>query len=181
MHALLVRGGRPLKGEITVQGAKNSVLPILAAAFLIPGVTCLHRVPDILDVAVTVKILEALGCRAVRRGSDLLVDASHPTSDTVPDFLASELRSSVIFLGAILARHGEVHLSYPGGYALQSAPSGKSLRRERFFPLQPFPARTMTIPAGARIFRSGSDRYFCFYNAAPQGRRSSFQANRLTC
>ncbi|MBR5743263.1 MAG: hypothetical protein IKX85_05620 [Clostridia bacterium] len=120
MQSLLVRGGSPLFGEITVQGAKNSILPILAAAFLIPGVTLLHRVPDIRDVAVTVEILETLGCRVRRKGHDLLVDATHPTSNTIPDRLASELRSSVVFLGAILARLGEVHLSYPGGYAAQN-------------------------------------------------------------
>ncbi len=136
MNSLLVRGGRPLRGEITVQGAKNSVLPILAAAFLLPGVSLLHRVPDIQDVTVTVKILEALGCRVKRRGGDLMVDASHPAANVIPDCLASELRSSVVFLGAILARLGEAHLCYPGGYAGQIAAAEKKPRsKDRGFVL----------------------------------------------
>ena len=131
MNSLLVRGGGPLRGEITVQGAKNSVLPILAAAFLLPGVSLLHRVPDIQDVTVTVKILEDsfVNGRAY-------VYASHPAANVIPDCLASELRSSVVFLGAILARLGEAHLCYPGGYAGQIAAAEKKPRsKDRGFVL----------------------------------------------
>ena len=117
---LKITGGRPLSGEITVQGAKNAVLPILAAAFLFPGVSILHNCPLISDVDVTLEILRTLGCHVTREGHDITVDASSPTSAEIPDHLMRKLRSSVIFLGAILARLGEVHLSYPGGYGTQN-------------------------------------------------------------
>lgn len=110
-----VVGGRRLSGEVTVQGAKNAVLPILAAAFLFPGVSVIRNCPLISDVEVTLEILRTLGCKTIWEGHDVAVDASFPTSAEIPDHLMRKLRSSVIFLGAILARLGEVHLSYPGG------------------------------------------------------------------
>lgn len=123
MHnTILVEGGRPLSGEITVQGAKNAVLPILAATFLIRGVSILHNCPDIHDVETTLAILTHLGARVARSGHTITVDATTPVSCEIPDHLMRKLRSSVVFLGAILSRTGQVHLSYPGGYALQTAP-----------------------------------------------------------
>lgn len=114
-NKLKIIGGRRLEGEVTVQGAKNSVLPILAAAFLFPGTSIIHNCPLISDVEVTLEILEMLGCVITRDGHDVAVDASSPASAEIPDRLMRKLRSSVVFLGAILARLGEAHLSYPGG------------------------------------------------------------------
>ncbi|MBR6762850.1 MAG: UDP-N-acetylglucosamine 1-carboxyvinyltransferase [Clostridia bacterium] len=114
-NSILVEGGHPLSGEITVQGSKNAVLPILAATFLIRGSSTLHNCPNIRDVDTTVAILEQLGAKVTRSGQTITVDATNPVSCEIPDRLMSELRSSVIFLGSILSRTGEVHLSYPGG------------------------------------------------------------------
>ena len=122
MSYLEICGGRPLSGRLRVQGAKNSVLPILAAALLAPGQSILHNCPDLSDVAATGKILRLLGCPVEREGHTLLVDASQPTGFQIPDRLMREMRSSVIFLGAMLSRMGRAELSYPGGCELGPRP-----------------------------------------------------------
>ena len=115
-------GGRPLRGELRVQGAKNSALPILAAALLAPGQSVIRNCPDLSDVTAALEILRLLGCRAVREGDAVLIDASQLTSCGIPDRLMREMRSSVIFLGALLARLGRAELSYPGGCELGPRP-----------------------------------------------------------
>ena len=122
MRYLEIQGGRPLSGQLRVQGAKNSVLPILAATLLAPGQSCLHNCPMLSDVTATEHILRLLGCPVRREGHTLLVDAAQPTKSVIPDFLMREMRSSVIFLGAMLARLGQAELSYPGGCELGPRP-----------------------------------------------------------
>lgn len=122
MSRLLARGGRSLKGEVTIQGAKNSVLPILAATILTGGAVALHRCPRLRDVEASIRILKALGCRAEWWGEVLEVDTSGLSGCAIPDGLMREMRSSVIFLGAILARCGQAELSYPGGCELGPRP-----------------------------------------------------------
>ena len=97
-------GGRPLRGELRVQGAKNSALPILAAALLAPGQSVIRNCPGLSDVTAALEILRLLGCRTVREGDAVLIDASQLTGCGIPDRLMREMRSSVIFLGALLAR-----------------------------------------------------------------------------
>ena len=122
MRALIVEGGRPLKGTVRVQGAKNSVLPILAACILAPGESVIHNCPALSDVDASVEILRHLGCRVEQEGDTLRVDARAPTGCCVPERLMREMRSSVIFLGAILGRMGEAVMSYPGGCELGPRP-----------------------------------------------------------
>ena len=101
MSAIIIRGGRPLSGSLTVQGAKNSVLPILAATLLSGEVCRIRHCPRLRDVETAMEILRHLGCRADWQGRDLLVDAADLTRWDVPDHLMSRMRSSVVFLGAI--------------------------------------------------------------------------------
>ena len=122
MSRLLIRGGNRLQGEVTIQGAKNSVLPILAATILTGGSVVLRRCPRLRDVEASIRILQALGCKAGWRGDVLEVDTAGMTGCDVPDALMREMRSSVIFLGAILARCGRAELSYPGGCELGPRP-----------------------------------------------------------
>jgi len=122
MGAWLVEGGRELRGEVRVQGAKNSVLPILAATILCPGVSVLHNCPDLSDVRASLEILRHLGCRVEREGDTVTVDAAAPTRFDVPHQLMREMRSSVIFFGAILGRMGRAQLSMPGGCELGPRP-----------------------------------------------------------
>ena len=117
-----IQGGRPLYGTLAVHGAKNSVLPILAACLLVPGQCVLHNCPDLSDVSATLDILRLLGCRADREGDTVIIDAAAVSRSVIPEHLMREMRSSVIFLGALLARLGEAELSYPGGCELGPRP-----------------------------------------------------------
>ena len=122
MSHITIRGGAPLRGEITVQGAKNSVLPILAAALLAGDACRIQGCPRLSDVDSACGILRYLGCRAQWDGGDLLVDSTGLTRCDIPQSLMRRMRSSVIFLGAILARCGWAELSYPGGCELGPRP-----------------------------------------------------------
>ena len=122
MKHIIIRGGRRLEGALPVQGAKNSVLPVLAATILHPGVTVLRGCPRLSDVEASIRILRHLGCRADWQGEELVVDTSSMSRWDIPDHLMREMRSSVIFLGAILARLGRAEMSYPGGCELGPRP-----------------------------------------------------------
>ena len=122
MSHIIIQGGGRLEGALAVQGAKNSVLPILAAAILHPGRTTLLGCPHLSDVEASIRILRHLGCKAEWKGEALEVDASSPSRWDIPDGLMREMRSSVVFLGAILARMGWAELSHPGGCELGPRP-----------------------------------------------------------
>jgi len=117
-----ITGRRHLSGSLTVHGAKNSVLPILAACILSPGECVIRNCPDLSDVAATLDILRGLGCKVWREGDAVTVDASGVDRGVIPEHLMREMRSSVIFLGAILARLGRAQLYYPGGCELGPRP-----------------------------------------------------------
>ncbi|MBQ7714119.1 MAG: UDP-N-acetylglucosamine 1-carboxyvinyltransferase [Oscillospiraceae bacterium] len=122
MQELFVEGGKRLCGELTIQGSKNGVLPVLAATILCAGECVVENCPHLSDVEASVAILRHLGCCTRRDGGALVVDTTHMDRGEVPDALMREMRSSVIFLGAILARQGEATLSYPGGCELGPRP-----------------------------------------------------------
>ncbi|MCL2703707.1 MAG: UDP-N-acetylglucosamine 1-carboxyvinyltransferase [Defluviitaleaceae bacterium] len=113
-----VRGGLRIAGQITPGGAKNAVLPILSAAVLNSGKSIIHNVPEITDVFNTLDILRALGCEASFRDGTVTVDSGGIGSLVVPAELAKLMRSSILFLGSMLGRFGEVELSFPGGCSL---------------------------------------------------------------
>ena len=122
MGYITIEGGVPLRGEVTVQGAKNSVLPILAAALLAGDVCRIEGCPHLSDVESAADILRYLGCTVQWDGGDLLVDSTTLTRCDIPQTLMRRMRSSVILLGAILARCGWAELSYPGGCELGPRP-----------------------------------------------------------
>ena len=122
MKEIMSEGQRRLEGTLAVQGAKNSVLPVLAATLLHPGLSVLRGCPRLSDVDASIRILRHLGCDARWEGDALLVDATAPARCDIPENLMREMRSSVIFLGAILARMGRAELSYPGGCELGPRP-----------------------------------------------------------
>ena len=122
MGALVITGGKPLRGEIKVQGSKNSALPLLAAAILANGTTTFLNCPILRDVDNAGKILTCLGCRVRQEENTVTVDASGLSGYKIPDALMREMRSSVIFLGAILARARKAELYMPGGCELGPRP-----------------------------------------------------------
>ena len=122
MNIWHITGGSRLEGTLGVQGAKNAVLPIMAASVVTGAETELDGVPDLRDVEATLRILRHLGCTAERDGTHVYIDSRGMCRCDVPHALMRELRSSVIFLGAILARCGEASLSLPGGCELGPRP-----------------------------------------------------------
>ena len=115
LEKIIIHGQKRLNGEIEVHGSKNSALPILAASALVGGVSEIHNCPRLSDVDAAIKILTHLGCRVSRTGHTVTVDASGMSGCEIPDELMREMRSSVVFLGAILGRTKEARLSTPGG------------------------------------------------------------------
>lgn len=115
MSAFIINGGRRLNGNLRVQGSKNSVLPILAATLLVEGESVIHNCPDLSDTDCTVRILRSLGCRVRRDGSSITVDSTDADGFEIPQELMREMRSSVIFLGAILGKTGKATVFSPGG------------------------------------------------------------------
>ncbi|MGN0372522.1 MAG: UDP-N-acetylglucosamine 1-carboxyvinyltransferase [Enterocloster sp.] len=122
MSVIQVFGLTSLKGEISIQGSKNAVLPMMAAALLHKGVTVLTNVPDLLDVSSMVDILESLGCRCLRRGDCMVIDARNIDGTEIPRKYVSAMRSSIIVLGALLGRMGEGSSCYPGGCLIGARP-----------------------------------------------------------
>jgi len=115
-------GGRRLDGEVTISGAKNAVLPLLAASVMVEGETVLKNCPDLADVRHMCEILEHLGCEIRREGDELSVDASRIRRCSIPDRMMKRLRSSVFLAGPLLARCHQAVLSSPGGCAIGARP-----------------------------------------------------------
>ena len=110
-----VRGGNRLVGTLRIGGAKNAVLPILAATVLNEGKSVIHNCPLIADTFVSIKMLEAIGCEVTLEKSTVTVDSAPAFRYESPKELAKEMRSSIIFLGGILGRFGKARISHPGG------------------------------------------------------------------
>lgn len=122
MSCIYIEGGHKLNGEIDLQGAKNSCLPILAGTILGKGVSVIHNCPKLTDVKAAINILNSLGCKTYWEGNDLIVDVDDLNYDTISENLMREMRSSIVFLGAIIARMGTAKLSSPGGCELGPRP-----------------------------------------------------------
>lgn len=122
MAMLKINGPCKLEGEARVQGAKNSTLPLLAASVLCRGESVFHNCPRLSDVDTSVEILEHLGCKVWREGDTLTVDSTNVIHCDIPDGLMRKMRSSIVFLGAILSRMDQAELSYPGGCELGPRP-----------------------------------------------------------
>ncbi len=123
MDKLLISGGRPLRGEIRISGAKNSALPILAATLLADEPVIVSNLPHLHDITT---MIELLGCMGVGVVLDekmrVEVDASSISSYSAPYELVKTMRASILVLGPLLARFGEARVSFPGGCAIGSRP-----------------------------------------------------------
>ncbi|MBQ4338753.1 MAG: UDP-N-acetylglucosamine 1-carboxyvinyltransferase [Clostridia bacterium] len=122
MERLVIDGGKKLKGEITVQGAKNSVLPVIAATLAADGVSVIHNCPMLCDVTAELDILRLLGCEVEISGSCVRIDSTKATRCEIPENLMREMRSSIIFLGSLIARFGCARVSVPGGCDIGERP-----------------------------------------------------------
>lgn len=121
MASFVVQGSNRISGEISIHGAKNAALPILAGAILCPD-CIIHNCPDLSDITAARNILSYLGCETHREGNSITVKRGGIINCDIPDPLMREMRSSIVFLGAIIARCGFAKISMPGGCELGPRP-----------------------------------------------------------
>ena len=123
MQKLEIEGGVPLAGEVTISGAKNAALPVLAATLLADGPVVLGNVPHLNDITTTVKILRQMGVEVVfHDGVRLEIDSSRVTNLVAPYELVRTMRASILTLGPLLGRYGSADVSLPGGCAIGARP-----------------------------------------------------------
>ncbi len=118
----IVKGQKPLKGEIEVSGAKNAVLPAISATLLAPGIYKLKKVPKVRDVFCMLKILKHLGADFNFEKDELKINTQNINDVSVPYELASQIRASVLFLGSLVSAFGEAEVPLPGGCKIGKRP-----------------------------------------------------------
>lgn len=122
MDKLIIEGGVPLHGEVVVSGAKNAALPILCAGLLAETPLTLTGVPELRDVASTLKLLDTMGVKVGKNGDQVTLDASDVASFEATYDMVKTMRASILVLGPLLARFGTARVSLPGGCAIGSRP-----------------------------------------------------------
>ena len=115
MACFVINGQKRIEGEMTVQGAKNGVLPLLAASVLVCGKTVISGCPQLTDITAAANILTYLGCEVSACAGVISIDSESASGFAVTDSLMREMRSSIVFLGALLGRFGKAELTAPGG------------------------------------------------------------------
>lgn len=115
MAKYIINGGKELRGSLKIQGAKNAVLPLFAAALLTNEKVIIHNCPDLIDVTNMGNILRSLGADVERRGDTVEISSEVLFSHEIPARLARELRSSIFLLGSVLGRMKRAKVAYPGG------------------------------------------------------------------
>lgn len=128
MDKLIIEGGSPLHGTVSISGAKNAALPLLAATLLAPGWHTLHNVPDLRDTQTMLKLLEILGARWERSGQTIRINTDQLTGVEAPYDLVKTMRASVLVLGPLLSRSGFARVSLPGGCAIGARPINYHLK-----------------------------------------------------
>ncbi|TSE25665.1 UDP-N-acetylglucosamine 1-carboxyvinyltransferase [Tepidimonas sediminis] len=130
MDKLLIRGGRPLHGEVAISGAKNAALPALCAALLTPQAVTLRNVPRLRDVATMRALLQRIGVQVQTHGErgGLTLQAADPLDPVAPYELVKTMRASILVLGPLLARCGRARVSLPGGCAIGARPVDQHIR-----------------------------------------------------
>ncbi|MBR5495862.1 MAG: UDP-N-acetylglucosamine 1-carboxyvinyltransferase [Oscillospiraceae bacterium] len=127
-RVLVVNGGKALKGQVKVQGSKNSCLPILASTLLVRGSITLQNCPDLSDTSAACEILAYLGCKVTRQSGTITVDATNADRYDIPQDLMRKMRSSIFFLGPLISRFGKASMSLPGGCELGARPIDMHLK-----------------------------------------------------
>ncbi len=129
MQKYVIKGGKPLYGEIEIGGAKNAAVAILPAALLVDGVCRIENIPQISDVTLILRIIEELGAEVrFLNKNTVQIDSTHITSCHVPDELSRKMRASYYLIGALLGRFGQAVVSMPGGCDLGSRPIDLHIR-----------------------------------------------------
>lgn len=128
MDKLKILGGLPLVGEVQAAGAKNAALPILCASLLTADPLELSNVPQLQDIATTIRLLKLLGVKTERDEERLTLQADSLVSTEAPYELVKTMRASILVLGPLLARFGEARVSLPGGCAIGQRPVDQHIK-----------------------------------------------------
>ena len=132
MDKIRLCGGKPLHGTVPVSGAKNAALPLIAATLLAPGWHVLKNVPDLRDTRTMLKLLEILGAKWERQGSEVRINTDSLSGVEAPYELVKTMRASVLVLGPLLSRTGVARVSLPGGCAIGARPINYHLQGFEF-------------------------------------------------
>ena len=122
MSKYLINGGNKIHGTLSIKGAKNSILPLMAASLLNENINIIHNVPLIDDVYTMIDILESIGCKIDFNDHVLVIDSSNLTSNEIDEGYVKKMRSSIIVLGAMISRLEHVKIYEPGGCAIGKRP-----------------------------------------------------------
>ncbi len=122
MDRFIIEGGHPLHGTIQVSGAKNAILPVMAAALLAPGKSVLSNVPNLIDLKTMAHLLRIIGARVDMVEDKLHIDSTDVCYCEAPYELVSKMRASIYVMGPLLSRLGEARVSFPGGCAIGTRP-----------------------------------------------------------
>lgn len=122
LDKIIVTGGKPLNGEVTISGAKNAVLPIIVGTLLADDICVIRDVPNLADVETISEVLEVLGAKVELNDGVMTVDCSHISNITAPYHYIQKMRASVLIMGPLLARMGKVKISMPGGCGIGTRP-----------------------------------------------------------
>ncbi|MCK4654509.1 MAG: UDP-N-acetylglucosamine 1-carboxyvinyltransferase [Candidatus Cloacimonetes bacterium] len=122
MDKFIINGGKRLKGEVNISGAKNATLPIMTATLLAKGNSILHNVPRLIDIKMMSHLLRVLGARVDFHGDVLEIDTTYVNYYEAPYELVSKMRASIYVMGPLLARFGQARVSFPGGCAIGTRP-----------------------------------------------------------
>ncbi|MBP3448445.1 MAG: UDP-N-acetylglucosamine 1-carboxyvinyltransferase [Clostridia bacterium] len=133
MKKYIINGGKPLKGEVTISGAKNAVVGMIPATILADSPCTLENVPDIADVKLMIDILHKLGAEAYYKAPGVLyIDPTHINKTCVPKKLAEKMRASYYFVGALLSKHKAARAALPGGCSISEAGRGVDMHVTAF-------------------------------------------------
>lgn len=149
---IVIQGGKRLEGELTLQGSKNTVLPVMAASLLAEGVTVLHRVPPIADVFSMIEVMEQMGCRIRWEKDSLILDTGGSLQSDIPWGKAGDFRGSALLMGAMLARNGAVSMEKPGGCKIGERPLNYHLEGFRRLGAKALEREGRYECSGARLF-----------------------------
>lgn len=129
MQKLLIQGGYPLKGEITISGAKNAALPLLCASLLTTDTIELSNVPELMDIVTMLSLLQQMGAATHRKNhSKIELSTKDVSNPTAPYEMVKTMRAAILVLGPLVARVGEAHISLPGGCAIGLRPVDQHIK-----------------------------------------------------
>ena len=121
MDKIVIRGGKPLHGDVQISGAKNAALPVLTAALLTEGTCTFHNIPDLVDIKTTCKLLKNMGVK-IEGNNTVQISAAKTINSVAPYDLVKTMRASILVLGPLVARMGKARVSLPGGCAIGARP-----------------------------------------------------------